>query len=244
MWWFKKRRKVPVKSLRIEFDVHTHLLPGVDDGKFNCESARETLMEMHDNGISRVCLTPHIFAGLYENSTEKLNSALDNLRKSIGESDTVPRFSLGAEYMVDEVFQDRLDSEDPQLLTILDKHVLIEMSYYSTSPQLFEVVQKLSSMGYTPVLAHPERYAYMDGCRHEFDKLYDMGCKFQLNLLSVTGVYGEASIRIMTYLLQQSFYRFVGSDVHSPQQYNLIYNSSINNKIAMEGERISLWTIS
>lgn len=244
MGWFKKRMKVPVNSLKIELDIHTHLLPGVDDGRFTCESARDTLAKMYDKGVSRVCLTPHIIAGLYENTVGKLNNALDGVRKCVGESDVMtPLFSLGAEYMVDETLQACLDSDNARLLTVIGNHVLIEMSYYSISPQIFEVVQRLVSMGYAPVLAHPERYSYMDGCRREFDKLYEMGCKFQLNLLSTTGVYGEASMRIIKDLLERSYYGFVGSDVHSPQQYDLIYSSRTDEKIALEGERASLWII-
>ena len=101
MRWFRKKSKVAVSSLRIGTDIHTHLLPGVDDGRFTFGSAAETLSQMYDKGLDRVYLTPHMIAGLYENSHEKLHDALKGVKDCVGTA-TIPEISLGAEYMIDE----------------------------------------------------------------------------------------------------------------------------------------------
>lgn len=243
MWLLKKKRKVLLNSLKIERDIHTHLLPKVDDGRFTFDSAVETLARMNVKGVRRVCLTPHIITGLYGNSTRKLSDMFNNLRNRTEDKGAIPELSLGAEYMIDETLLTYLDQDNASLFTVTDKHVLIEMSYYCMSPQIFDVVSRLSVMGYTPVLAHPERYSYMDGRSDLFDKLNEAGCTFQLNLLSAAGIYGEASMRIMRSLFERSYYTFVGSDVHSPKQFDLIYGSSIDPDIARQGERASLWNI-
>lgn len=242
MRWFRKKRKVPISSLHINRDIHTHLLPGLDDGRFTFESAADTLVKMYENGISQVCLTPHVIAGLYENTTERLHSAFKGIRDCVGRS-MIPGLSLGAEYMIDDTLLSHIETCGADMLTVLGNHVLIEMSYYGMSPQIFDVVSALTQRGYTPVLAHPERYLYMGERVGEFDKLHDAGCNFQLNLLSTTGIYGETSTRIMTYLLERSYYRHVGSDVHSPEQFDRIYGSQMDEKIALAGERASLWSV-
>lgn len=240
---FRRNRKIPVKSLQITRDIHTHLLPGVDDGKFTPGNAAGTLAGMYAHGIRQVCITPHIFSGLYDNTPESLKEALDGFVASMGDNGEIPALSLGAEYMVDDVLLSAVRERNNEMLTVFDNHLLIEMSYYGISPQIFEVVAGLVGMGYRPVLAHPERYLYLDGNMGVFDKLYDMGCTFQLNLPAVTGVYGDAATKIMKNLFERSYYQYVGSDIHSPQQFERLYGSFMSEKIALEGERAQLWNI-
>ena len=243
MRWFTKRHKVPVSALRITQDIHTHLLPGVDDGRYTPEEAAEALAAMYKRGVRHVCFTPHIIAGLYDNTPAKLNAAFDGFVNCIGEGIPLPEISLGAEYMVDDTLLCHLGKGVSDMLTVPGDRVLIEMSYYGISPQIFDVVSCLSEMGYRPVLAHPERYLYMDGQMDFFDKLFGMGCVLQLNLFSVTGAYGEASVRIMKDLMERQYYRHVGTDTHSLRQLETIYESRIDEKTALAGEFASLWEL-
>lgn len=244
MGWPVRKKKIPVRSLRIATDVHTHLLPGVDDGRFTFDSAARTLEEMYEAGVRQVCLTPHVIAGLYDSSGSRLMDAVRGVVECTGGEAPVPELRLGAEYMIDETLLAKIREDGgASLLKAVDGDVLIEMSYYGVSLQLFDVVEELSKAGLTPVLAHPERYPYMCRCMERFDMLHEAGCTFQLNLLSVTGVYGEASLRIMDYLFERSYYRYVGSDVHSPEQFRHILSSRMDEKTALRGEYASLWSI-
>lgn len=243
MLWFSKKGRVALNDLRISRDIHTHLLPGVDDGRFTYESAAATLAKMYTNGTTEVCITPHIITGLYDNTKTNLKTALTEVVKYADSADAIPRVHLGAEYMIDETFLSRLNDERESLMALPGNMVLIEMSYYGISPQLFEAVAGLRERGYKPVLAHPERYLYMVACMDQFDRLYQMGCAFQLNLLSATGLYGDTSIKIMNRLLERSYYGFTGSDMHSAKQFEQINSSFVSKKTALAGEHLSLWNI-
>lgn len=240
MFWFRKKKGVAIDTLRIAADIHTHLIPGVDDGRFTPESAAATLARMYAGGTETVCLTPHRITGVYECGEEVLNDGLRKIITCAGRYGTIPRLSLAAEYMVDEAFLSHI-GQGGGVLALPGGHVLVEMSYYAASPQIFDAVSCLSRRGYRTILAHPERYTYMDERMEGFDRLYDMGCSFQLNLLSVTGIYGEASMRIMRRLFERSYYEYVGSDLHSPEQFDMMRSSVMSEETAREGRRASLW---
>lgn len=242
MFWFRKSNKVPIGSLTIHEDMHTHLIPGVDDGRFTPESSADTIVRMRERGTARVCLTPHVITGLYDSGADDLKRRTQDVARLARERGAVPELILGAEYMVDEYFRSHIE-KGGELLAMPANRVLIEMSYYGMSPQIFEVVAQLALRGYKPVLAHPERYLYMETEMEVFDRLHDMGCAFQLNLPSATGMYGDASIRIIHRLFERSYYAFAGSDMHSPGQFECMYGSYISEKIAAEGEKASLWEI-
>ena len=235
-----KKRGIPISSLRIERDVHTHLIPGVDDGEFTFGTAAQALSLMRDKGVLRVCLTPHVMAGVYDNHEHDLTEGMKGIVRCAGND--IPELHLGAEYMIDQNLLSLVRHGTRDLLTIKDGRVLVEMSCYGISAQLFDVAGELTGAGFTPVLAHPERYLYMAGQMERFDMLHEAGCEFQLNLLSTTGAYGELSMRIMGYLLERSYYRYVGSDIHSPRQLDAILASQMDEKTAAAGEAASLWS--
>lgn len=240
MFWFRKTNRVPVGSLVIPQDLHTHLIPGVDDGRFTPQSAADTIARMYAKGTRQVCLTPHMISGLYEAAPEELERRMQAIVDLAGVA--APELFLGAEYMVDDHFRAHV-AKGGDVLALPGNRVLIEMSYYAESPQIFEVVSILKQRGFDPVLAHPERYLYMERRMEDFDRLHDMGCAFQLNILSATGIYGATSLRIVRNLFERSYYGFAGSDVHSPAQYESLYGSYMSEKIASEGVRAGLWSI-
>ena len=241
MGWPGKKKGVPIGSLRIERDVHTHLIPGVDDGEVTSESAAQALTRMYGVGVRRVCLTPHVMAGVWDNPESRLTEEMRGVLRSAAGT-AIPEVRLGAEYMIDQGLLSLVRRGAPDLLTIGEGRVLVEMSWYGMSAQLFDVAGELTGAGFTPVLAHPERYLYMAGQMEQFDRLHDAGCEFQLNLLSATGVYGELSTRIMNRLLERFLYRYVGSDIHSPRQLDAILASHIDERTAAAGEAASLWS--
>ena len=217
----RKKDNCSLMDIGLTADVHSHILPGVDDGSPDTAESTAILEEMHRLGIRKVMFTPHVSRAMFTNTAADLQARfaafLPALPESIRKDMT---FHLASEYMVDEFFVEAGD----RLCWPDGKHILIEMSYYERSPKIKETVFELGMEGLQPVLAHPERYVFYQqafdrkkGVK-ELETLVDMGCFLQLNLLSLTGAYGEASLDIVRWLLESDFYRYLGTDVHSRSQ--------------------------
>mgnify|MGYP000255216499 CR=1 FL=1 len=193
-------------------DIHSHLLPGIDDGARTFEDTLRLAKALQGFGISQLITTPHVIQNVWDNSApqikEKETETISKLEKN---QITIP-FRAAAEYMLDDDFVRLFQSE--KLLTLKDNYVLVEMSYINPPIQLYSILFDLQVAGYIPVLAHPERYLFYRNSFDEFKKLKRSGCLFQLNLASTVGYYGEAIVQITDKLLQKGFYNFVGSDVH------------------------------
>jgi Capsular polysaccharide biosynthesis protein len=187
-------------------DIHSHYLPGVDDGFQTAEETAQALNAMIKQGVRRVYFTPHVMADIPENRPAFLQKRFADFQK---EAPAGIELRLAAEYMLDVGFYGQ---QEDGLLTLGDKHVLIEMSYLSPSPELIHVIYDLQLKGYIPLLAHPERYLFMD--QTQYCDLKAKGCKYQLNLMSLSGQYGERAQDVAWFLLQKGLYDFVGSDIH------------------------------
>lgn len=209
-------------DIGLKTDIHSHILPSVDDGARNNESSIAIIRTLYEAGVRHFTLTPHVSGGLFPNTESNLRMAFDAFSRTAVEelpSDIV--LSLGAEYMLDEFFD---DIKTP--LSYPDRGVLVEMSYQSRSCSLLDSVFRLVQDGYHPVLAHPERYEfYFPGRRKvkaltELEKLMDMGCRLQLNIQSMTGCYGQGSLDNLKYMLDHDMYSFIATDIHSASQMN------------------------
>ncbi len=232
MWFL--RSAVPLAEIPIACDVHTHLLPGRDDGFTSTEESLKALTLCHRKGLRRVALTPHIEPERYpQNTRGQLEAAFTLFMEQVPAGMDI-QITLAAEYMCD----DSLDSQ-PSLLCFKDRTVLIEMSYYFPSPGLKQILFDLTTNGYQPVLAHPERYAYYASHPEVFDELHAMGCRFQLNLMSLGGVYGRESLRILNYLDRQHLYHFAGSDLHSVTQWERLQRLKISRSRALLVEKLA-----
>lgn len=234
----RKPRHIPFDQLMYTRDCHTHLLPHVDDGRFSPELCMEQLTAMEAVGVQEVCFTPHVIFGVYPNETSVLKERFDQVVHSYKGG---MRLYLGAEYMVDELFLDRIEARD--LLTLPGKEVLMDMSYVAEAEWINQVLFEIRLLGLTPILAHPERYLYLADHLERFDQYASAGAKFQLNLLSLSGVYGKASRKIIQYLLQKGYYGYIGTDLHSVSQWKLIRSSKVPVAYAKEGERLGLWKV-
>ena len=193
-------------------DIHSHLLPGIDDGARTFEDSLKLTKALQGFGISEFITTPHVIQYVWDNSADQIKSnetaTLLELKKN---QITIP-FQAAAEYMLDDNFVRLFKSE--QLLTLKKNYVLVEMSYINAPIQLYAFLFDLQVAGYIPVLAHPERYLFYHSNFDEYHKLKKAGCLFQLNLLSTVGYYGEGIAKIADQLLHKGMYDFVGSDVH------------------------------
>lgn len=212
-----------------ERDIHCHLLPGVDDGFRKAEESLAAIRQLSASGVREIVFTPHLNPDIYKDSDETFVTARYNEFMSTFPDDIDVKISLAAEYMVVKDFEER--ASDPSLLKFEDGSILIEMSYYYPSPNLEQTIFELNINGLKPILAHPERYLYMADHLDDFVRYSDMGCRMQLNLMSLTGAYGRHSVRIAKFLLDKGLYSFVATDLHSLSQLNLIQDSNPVRKL-------------
>ena len=177
---------------------------------------------MAAEGCRELVFTPHMNPDVYPGmSEEDFRRVYDAFVPKIPKELCI-RTQLGAEYMVVKDFEKRVENHPETLLTFDDGSILIEMSYYFRSQNLEETVFQLGLAGLRPIIAHPERYGYMAGCLKDFDRLRDMGCRFQLNLMSITGIYGPSSIKIARYIAKKGWYDFTATDLHTLGQLEVI----------------------
>ncbi len=205
----------------LEFDMHNHVLNGLDDGaKSNVESV-ELLQGLFSLGFKRIVATPHTMSSLYPNTKSAIEQAYHQLKEHIaGTKIHTALTGYASEYFLDDTFSDlRIKN---QLLPFYTNHVLIEMSYLALSPNLEQEIFELQLANYQPVLAHPERYMYLSGDIAYIESLVAKGCQLQLNLLSLTNQYGKVTTQTARKLLDRGLYEWAGTDTHHIGHLNLL----------------------
>lgn len=197
-------------------DWHCHILPGVDDGFRSLEDSLEALSRYESLAVSEVWLTPHVMEDV-PSTTE----ALKNRFSELCDAYKGPlRLYLAAEYMMDNLFERRLRDRDLLPLGTEGKHLLVETSYYNPPAGLVEILKSIKTAGYFPVLAHPERYMYMD--MEDYSALMDSGVRLQLNLCSLVGMYGKEVQKKAFRLLRKGYFSIVGTDLHRLSQLDFL----------------------
>ena len=202
----KSRSLLQTGFLSGRTDRHSHILYGVDDGIKTLEDSLAVLAFMESVGISQVWCTPHIMEDT-PNTTAALKERFEELNAAYTGNITL---HLAAEYMLDPLFEKRLSERD--LLTMEDNMLLVETSTWTPPVNFYDLLENVKKAGYRPILAHPERYRYLKEAGYR--KLKDMGVKFQMNLPSIVGFYGETANRKAVWLLENGFYDEFGSDCH------------------------------
>ena len=203
-------------------DLHSHLIPGIDDGSQNMEESITLLQGLEALGYKKVITTPHIMVDAYRNTPQIIKSGLDDLRKRATEEGIQIEIEAGAEYYLDEGLSDHLKSAD--VMSISNKYLLFETSYISKPMQMEEMIFEISSAGYIPLLAHPERYRYIREPKKEFERFKELGVLFQVNLNSFGGHYGKSAKSNAEYLSRHGMIDFLGSDVHHKKQVESLHN--------------------
>lgn len=193
-------------------DIHSHLLPGIDDGAKTFEDSKRLIQSLEGFGVSQFITTPHIIHNVWDNSSEQIKHLNTTTVLELEKHQITVPFRAAAEYMMDDYFVQLFKTE--KLLTLKDNYVLVEMSYINPPIQLYEIIFDLQVAGYIPVLAHPERYIFYHSNFDEYQKLKRAGCLLQLNLAAIVGYYGDSVTKVAEKLLQKGMYNFVGSDVH------------------------------
>ena len=222
MWPFRKC--IPLKDSGIFegfTDWHSHILPGVDDGVRTVEEALEILRLYEELGVKAVWLTPHIMEDI-PNTTAHLRERFAELQATYTGPITL---HLAAENMLDNLFEERLEKNDLLPLGENGNHLLVETSYFNPPMGLNNILLRIKTKGYIPVLAHPERYVYMD--ENDYRQLKGLNVRLQLNLFSLVGAYGIGIRKKAEWLLRNSFYDLAGSDTHC----HSIWKEAITKKI-------------
>ena len=229
VWPFARKQTLAESGLLRGFtDCHCHLLPGVDDGVQTMDEALRILAEYERLGIREVWLTPHIMEDM-PNTTARLRERFAELQAAYAGSITL---HLASENMLDNLFVERLEKGD--LLPIgNDKNcLLVETSFFNPSMGLYDILFRIQTKGYHPVLAHPERYVYMDNAHYA--RLKDMGIRFQLNLFSLAGLYGDGVRKKAEKLLCGGMYDLAGTDTHQDIVFNrMISAQTFTSKLLM-----------
>ena len=191
-------------------DIHSHILPGIDDGAKNIEDSLVLISEMRELGFSKIIGTPHTYPGLHDNTKKTIKDSFEKLKNN--KPDKI-QLGYASEYMLDESIIEK--ANEKELLCIEKNYVLIELSFISAPYNLYEIIFNMRVNDYIPILAHPERYIYLSTNKKNYFKLIDAGCKFQINLLSLTGHYGNNVVNICDKLLELDLIKFSGSDIHT-----------------------------
>ena len=219
--FFSKKKHTSPDLSGIGTDMHSHLLPGIDDGSPDPETSLQLIRGLMELGYNNFITTPHIFWDLYKNTNETIHPSHEILRAEISSAGLKVNVRPAAEYFLDEHFDELLQMETP-LRTLSKNMVLVETSFVNPPPDLKEKLFKLQIKGYQPVLAHPERYLYLMEKRGLYDSLKDAGCLFQLNLLSLTNYYGKGPTELAHYLIGKNYIDFIGTDLHHQRHLECI----------------------
>lgn len=217
-WWpFQKKQTLAESGLLQGMtDYHSHLLPGVDDGVQTVEESLEILRLYEQLGIREVWFTPHIMEDI-PNTTAGLRERFAQFLKRY----TGPiRLHLAAEYMLDNLFKERLAHRDLLPLGNEGNHLLVETSYFNPPMDLYGMMGKIKSAGFIPVLAHPERYTYME--EKDYYRLKETGVMFQSNLPSLIGAYGSQVKKKVEWLHAKNMINLYGTDTHTYSPFNRI----------------------
>jgi protein-tyrosine phosphatase len=197
----------------IGIDMHSHMLPGLDDGAATIEESISYFRNMKEWGFHTCILTPHILPGVHNNSPETILPVFERVKQELVWAGIELDIRVAAEYMVEEKFIDALMKEE-SLLCISEKKVLIEMSYVAPSPFIETAIFRLNVQGYKPILAHPERYGYYHHDFNQYYRLKEMGCIFQVNLLSLSGYYGPIVKKVALRMIKENLISYIGTDLH------------------------------
>ncbi|KQB99702.1 tyrosine-protein phosphatase [Pedobacter sp. Hv1] len=209
---FKKKKEPGFDFSAIGADMHSHILPGIDDGAKTLNDSLMLAKRFKSLGFRKLVATPHIMADYFRNTPDTVNRALDTLREGLLQNNIDLEVDAAAEYYLDETFESKIAKKE--VLTFGQNFLLFELSYINAPHNLFEVIAKIQDAGYQPVLAHPERYPYYYNSIESHQQIRDTGCFLQLNTISLTGYYGKSSKQTAEELIDNYCVDFLGTDMH------------------------------
>ena len=225
IWPFKSVDSLAKSGLLEGFtDWHSHILPGVDDGIRTMDESLSTLEAFEAQGVRKVWLTPHVMEDS-PNTTARLRERFADLKEAYKGN---IELALASENMLDSLFEERLRDKDFLPIGSEGEHLLIETSYVNPPYGMESMIDGIFTAGYVPVLAHPERYRYMD--ESDYRKWKERGVLFQCNYVSLIGGYGETARKKLEWMLKEGMINLTGSDVHRKFMFDHVIEKSPKRK--------------
>ncbi len=220
----------------IAVDIHSHLIPGIDDGSKSIDESIQYVKELQNLGFKKIITTPHISENYFNNSNEVILLGFQNLKSAIKENNIDIEIEVAAEYQIDEAFEKKMEAGT--LLTFGNNYLLVELSYFLPFPNLNSILYELNIAGYNIILAHPERYEYWQGDLAKYDDLKSRDVFFQLNTVSLNKFFGDKPKKTAEMLIDNNMIEFIGSDLHSIKYIDSLkncLNEKYLNKLLMSG---------
>lgn len=221
---FKKKPNLPPVDLSVlNTDLHSHFIPGIDDGSQSMKETLDLLQEMIGFGFKKVITTPHIMSDFYKNTPEIILGGLEKVRAAIKENNLDIEIEAAAEYYLDDFFEEKI--KEGKLLTFGKNYVLFELPFITEPPMLDSAIFEMQTNGYRPVLAHPERYSYWYNDFSKYQNMVDRGVLLQLNLNSLSGEYPPETKKMGERLIAENMITFLGSDCHNMNHVNMMHEA-------------------
>jgi len=217
----------PIDFSSLGTDMHSHLIPGIDDGAKTVEDSVELIRHLHSLGYTKLITTPHVMSDYFQNTPETILGGLEIVRAALKENNIPVEISAAAEYYIDDGFIRKLEEE--KLLTFGDNYLLVEVSYINPPDNVRDILFRAQVLGYKPILAHPERYPFWYRSLDEYQRFFDMGIILQLNLNSLSGYYGPDAKRIAEKLIEMEIVQALGTDMHH-MKHGAFLSKVVNEK--------------
>ncbi len=224
MWHWFKNKKIDTYIPQLTTDIHSHLLPGIDDGAKTITESLDLLKQFQDLGYTRLITSPHVHE-LYRNTSSSILTKFESVNHAIANARLQIRLEITAEYNLDDWFLSQFNNNQP-LLPFAGNYLLFETNFFAEPLILNEIIFKMKTKKYIPVLAHPERYMYLQNNIARLEDLQQRGVLFQLNSVSLAGAYGPAAERTARELINRGMVHFLGSDCHNKAHIELLHNAS------------------
>lgn len=210
--------------------MHSHLLPGIDDGSPDVETSVQLIRGLMELGYEKFITTPHIYTDLYPNNRDTILKAHEQLQLHLQQEQLAVSITPAAEYFIDDLFPEMLQRKEP-LLTLHQNWVLVEVSFIAPPPDLNNTLFNMLTQGYQPVLAHPERYNYYHSRPEIYHRFKDQGCLLQINLLSLAGYYGKSAQETARYLIKEQLVDLVGTDLHHQRHLDAMHRPALMQEV-------------
>ncbi|EKB49356.1 tyrosine-protein phosphatase [Cecembia lonarensis] len=217
----KKENPVDFSLKWLEVDMHSHLIPGIDDGVKTLSESIILIKRMQEYGLRKIITTPHIMTEYFRNTPEIIRLGLEEVRLALQKEGMDIQVDAAAEYYLDEVFLEKVESGQ-ELLTIKDNLVLVETGFMNKPQMMLEIFFAMEMNGYKPILAHPERYHYLIKDPQFLQDLLDREIYFQINLLSLTGFYSKPIKHFAEMLIDENKVKLFGTDCHNHRYLDML----------------------
>lgn len=227
-WLFGNTTKREADIEWLHTDIHSHVIPGIDDGASSMEDSLQLVEEMYNLGYRKMIITPHVRFGSFENDTDTFDKRLELLEIAADEKGLNMEFEVGAEHTMDEYFRHLIKID--KLKSFNDGWLLIEFPFHSLPAHWKDMIFDLQIAGYKLILAHPERYVeFLPFNKKVIDELKDRNILFQMNITSLAGFYGKHVLKFAKYLVEKDYIDILGSDLHNMRHIEYI-KKSLHNK--------------